>query len=36
MTNKEMFLKCATDAGIRVADNSMTKVSDYQQAVRFF
>lgn len=36
MTNKEMFLKCATDVGINVKDNSITKVSDYQQAVSFF
>ncbi len=36
MTNKEVFLKCAMDAGIKVADNAMTKITDYQQAVNFF
>ena len=36
MTNKEMFLKCAKEADIKVADFSMTRVMDYGQAVSFF
>lgn len=36
MTNKEAFLMCAMNAGIKVADNTMTKITDYQQAVNFF
>jgi len=36
MTNKELFLHCAEDAGIKVADYTVTKVQDYVQVVKFF
>ena len=36
MTNKELFLECAEEAGIKVADYAMTRVTDYMQAVNFF
>lgn len=36
MTNKELFLKCAEEVGIKVADYTVTKVEDYTKAVRFF
>ena len=36
MTNKEIFLKCATEVGIKFEDNSMVRVSNYRQAVSFF
>lgn len=36
MTNKELFIKCAMDSGIKVADNAMTIVNNYIQATSFF
>lgn len=36
MTDKEKFLKCAEEVGIRTASYSITRISDYLQAVKFF
>ena len=36
MTDKELFLSCAEETGIKVADYAMTQVMDYEQAVNFF
>lgn len=36
MTDKELFLKCAQKADIKVADYTMTRVKNYAQAVIFF
>lgn len=36
MTDKELFLRCAEETGIKVADYAMTRVMDYGQAVNFF
>jgi len=36
MTDKELFLKCAQETGIKLADYAMTRVRDYAQAISFF
>jgi len=36
MTDKELFLRCAEEAGIKVADYAVTRVMDYKQAGNFF